>query len=114
MLDALVAPRALFVTGNPSQVWLGSRSFFVCTEAAIKTYDTLGIDDRIGFNNLADHGHCATESAIDSEMGTYINKFLLGQTGLNTVIRDNDASVATVNYSQWTSWWGTTNAVLGP
>jgi autotransporter-associated beta strand protein len=114
MLDALVAPRALFITGNPSQVWLGSRSFFVCSEAAIKTYDVFGLDDRIGFNNLADHGHCATESAIDSEMGIYINKFLQGQTNLNSVIRDNDASVAGVNYSQWTSWWGTTNPVLGP
>lgn len=128
MLDALVAPRALFATGNASQVWLGTRSCYCTCRAAQRVYDNFGLDDRFGFNLDGDHSHCATTANVDANMGAYINKFLLGQTNANTVIRSYPASFDDpsmtnapptyptnyVNYTQWTSWWGTTNPVLGP
>jgi autotransporter-associated beta strand protein len=116
MLDSLVAPRALFMTGNPSQIWLGSASFYVCSQAAIRVWNNFGLSDRVGYNNDQDHAHCATQSSIDAEMGTYINKFLLLQTNLNSVIRDDGTYYTNglPNAGQWTTWWGTTNAILGP
>ncbi|HLX94105.1 MAG TPA: autotransporter-associated beta strand repeat-containing protein [Verrucomicrobiae bacterium] len=128
MLDALVAPRALFVTGNPSQVWLGSRSCYCCCRAVQQVYDTFGLDNRFGFNLDGDHAHCATTTNVDANMAAYINTYLLQSNSVNTVIRSYPASFddpsATnspptfptnyVDYAQWTSWWGTTNPVLGP
>jgi hypothetical protein len=116
MLDALIAPRALFATGNPSQIWLGSASFYVCSQAAIRVWNNFGLSDRIGYNNDQDHGHCSTQSAIDSQMGAYINKFMLGSNSVNTVIRDDGTYYTNglPNAGQWTTWWGTTNPVLGP
>ena len=50
MLCAMVAPRALFATGNDGQVWLGTPSTYVCCKAVEQIYDTFGISDRFGYN----------------------------------------------------------------
>ena len=114
MLCAMVAPRALFATGNPDFTWLGNPSCYVNCRAVERIYDTFGISDRFGFNIIGGHNHCATTASIDSEMGAFINKFLLGQTNVNTLIRDYPAAYSSINYGSWSAWWGTTNAVLGP
>jgi hypothetical protein len=57
---------------------------------------------------------CATTASIEAEMGAFLDKFMLGNTNVNTVIRDYPGSYSSINYSSWTAWWGTTNAVLGP
>ncbi len=115
MLDALVAPRALFASDNPDYTWLGNPSCYVCSKAVEQIYGNFGLTNRFGYNIVGGHAHCSTTSTIDSEMGAFINKFLLGQTNVNTVIRDVDPTITnTVDYSRWTSWWGTTNAVFGP
>jgi len=114
MLAAMIAPRALFSTGNPDYTWLGNPSCYVCCKAIERIYSTFGIADRFGYNIQGGHAHCSTTSAIDSEMGVFINKFLLGQTNLNSYIRDFSDSYSNINYSRWTAWWGSTNAVFGP
>jgi fibronectin type 3 domain-containing protein len=114
MLCAMVAPRALFATGNPDYTWLGNPSCFVCCKAVERIYDTFGISDRFGYNIMGGHAHCSTLTTIDNEMGAFINKYLLGQTNVNTLIRDFPSSYSTIDYSSWTAWWGTTNAVFGP
>ena len=76
-LCAMIAPRALFATGNDGQVWLGTPSTFVCCKAVEKIYATLGLSDRFGYNLIGNHAHCATTATIDTEMGAFINKFLL-------------------------------------
>jgi hypothetical protein len=115
MLDALVAPRALFCSGNPDYVWLGNPSCYVCSKAVEQIYDNFGLSDRFGYNIIGSHSHCATTSSIDQEMGAFINKFLLQSNSVNTLIRDvNGTSTNGVNAGQWTAWWGTTNPILGP
>jgi hypothetical protein len=121
MLCALVAPRALFATGNDGQVWLGTPSTYVCCLAVEKIYGTFGISDRFGFNIIGNHAHCATTASIDNEMAAFVNRFLLSSNNVNTLIRDypTNNGVMVNNYgtipaASWTSWWGTTNAVLGP
>jgi len=112
MLDALVAPRALFVSGNPDYTWLGNPSCYVCCRAVEQIYGTFGIPDRFGYNILGGHAHCSTTTTIDNEMGAFINKFLLDQTNVNTLIRDYDSSYSTVDYGTWYSWWGQANYVV--
>jgi hypothetical protein len=114
MLDALVAPRALFVSDNPDFTWLGNPSCYVCSRAVEQIYNNFGLADRFGYNIVGGHNHCSTTSTIDSEMGAFITKYL-GQTNVNTFIRDVDLTISnTVNYARWTQWWGTTNPVLPP
>ena len=114
-LMAMVAPRALFATDNPDFIWLSNPSCYVSCKAAEQVYSSFGIADRFGYNIVGAHGHCATTTTINNEMAAFINKFLLGQTNANTLIRDVDANITnTVNFARWTQWWGTTNAVLPP
>jgi autotransporter-associated beta strand protein len=115
LLDALVAPRALFCSGNPDYVWLGNPSCYVCSKAVEQIYGNFGLSDRFGYNIIGGHAHCSTTANIDSEMGAFINKFLLQSNSVNTLIRDVDGtSTNGVNAGQWTAWWGTTNPILGP
>jgi hypothetical protein len=107
MLCALIAPRALFATGNPNYLWLSNPSAYVCDRATEKVYDTWGIGDRFGFNIIGGHPHCATTPDIDSEMGAFINKFLLGQTNANTNVRDYPSDYSGIDHARWTAWWGT-------
>jgi hypothetical protein len=114
-LMAMVAPRALFATGNPDFTWLGNPSHYVACKAAEQVYSNFGIADRFGYNIVGGHGHCATTTTINNEMGAFINRFLLSSNSVNTVIRDVDPNIVnTVNFARWMQWWGTTNAVLPP
>jgi autotransporter-associated beta strand protein len=112
-LMAMVAPRALFATDNPDFVWLSNPSAYVSCKATEQVYTGFGISDRFGYNIVGGHNHCSTTTTIDSEMGAFINKFLLGQTNANTLIRDVDPNIVnTVDFARWTVWWGSTNAIL--
>lgn len=110
-LAALVAPRALFVSGNPGYTWLGNPSCYVNCRAVEQVYNTFGIPDRFGFNIVGNHAHCATTTNIDNEMAAFVNKFLLDQTNVNTLIRDYDSSYNSIDYANWYQWWGANNYV---
>jgi fibronectin type 3 domain-containing protein len=113
MLDAMIAPRALFTTDNPDYGWLGNPSCYVACKAAERVYTNFGIADRFGYNIIGGHSHCSTTATIDNEMAAFVNKFLLGQTNVNTLIRDVDPTITnSIDYARWTAWWGTTNAVF--
>jgi autotransporter-associated beta strand protein len=129
-LCAMVAPRALFATGNDGQIWLGTPSCFVVQKAVEQIYNTFSISDRFGYNLIGDHAHCATVTNLDSEMSQFVNKFLLRSNNVNTLIRDyptptnpihmqyytNGVMVDDYNKipaANWTAWWGTTNPIIG-
>jgi hypothetical protein len=111
-LMAMVAPRALYCTGNTDYTWLSNPSAYVCGEAAGKIYQTLGIADRFGFNVDGGHTHCAFPSDQESDVQYFLNKFMLGQTSLSQTNRTAPASYSTIDYARWTAWWGTTNGVF--
>jgi hypothetical protein len=114
MLEALVAPRALYATGNTDYTWLGNPSCYVCGQATARIFSTLNIADRYGFNVDGGHSHCAFPSDQENDLGYFLNRFMKGTNTLSQTIRTSPASYSTINYSQWTTWWGTTNPVLGP
>jgi hypothetical protein len=109
-LMAMVAPRALFVIGNPSQVWLAEESGYVSCRAAKRVWDTFGISDRMGFSFVTDHGHCQLPDSEKPEVGAFVDKFLLGDTTANTNI--STTTFKDVDYLRWTYWWGSGEAVF--
>src|SRR5262249_17262736 len=67
MLCALVAPRALYVTGNTGYLWLSNPSCYVNSEAVAKTYKALGIEDRFGYCVNGGHPHCNFPASQEPE-----------------------------------------------
>jgi hypothetical protein len=108
-LMAMVAPRALLETGNTDYYWLSNRSNYISARATQQIYNALGIGDRFGFYIDSGHAHCATLPAEAPAIAAFVNKFMLGQSNV-----DSDVEVApypTLDYQRWTWWWG--NGLLG-
>ena len=103
-LDAMVAPRALYVTGNTDYTWLGNPSCLVCSLVCRQIYSTLGITDRFGFNVDGGHSHCAFPPDQTNDLAYFLDKFMLGKTNLSSVV-----GTSGVSYSRWIQWWGTAN-----
>jgi hypothetical protein len=113
-LLAMVAPRALFATGNPDgAVWLSNPSCYVSCKAAQRVYETFGISDRFGYNINGGKSHCALTADVISDVGAFLDKFLMGNTSVNTITNRHFPSTYTnINDSRWTAWWGSANAVF--
>ncbi|HLX68280.1 MAG TPA: DUF4082 domain-containing protein [Verrucomicrobiae bacterium] len=111
-LDAMVAPRALYVTGNTDYTWLGNPSCYVCSKAAQQIFNTLGIPDRFGFNVDGGHSHCAFPNDQTNDLAYFLNKFMSGNTNLSSVVATYPGSYAGITYGRWTAWWGTGNPVF--
>jgi hypothetical protein len=126
-LMAMIAPRALLETGNTEFYFLSNGSNYVASRATQRIYDTLGIGDRFGFYLDGNHNHCATLPAESPVIASFVNKFMLGQSSVNTNVHvfPNPADTVdygypivvaggnyayffpTINYRRWTDWWGT-------
>jgi hypothetical protein len=110
MLMAMVAPRALLVTGNPDYEWLADPSGYVSSRATQRIYKTLGIEDRFGFSIIAGHPHCQVPAAQVPEIEAFVDKFMLGLDSVDTHVTTNP--YPEMDYKRWTAWWGTGNPVL--
>ncbi len=103
-LMAMVAPRALFLLGNPDYVWLADESGYVSCRAAHEVWKNFGIADRFGFSIVGNHGHCMLPDSERPEIEAFVDKFMLGDSTVNTNITTNP--YPSVNYSRWIEWWG--------
>ncbi len=104
-LMAMVAPRALLVTGNTDYLWLANPSCYVSARAAKEVYKTFGISDRMGFYIDGKHNHCAIPTSQRPALEAFVDKFLLGKTAVNT----DTVSIhpyPELDYQGWYSWWG--------
>jgi len=109
-LMAMVAPRALLCFGNPDYVWLADESGYVSCRAAHRVWENFGIADRMGFSIVGGHGHCSLPNSERPELEAFVDKFLLGDTTVNTNISTNPYEY--VDYTSWTDWWGKGNPVF--
>ena len=104
-LMAMVAPRALFVIGNPDYVWMADESGYTSCEAAKRVWENFGIEDRFGYSFVRDPNHCFPFNADHRpRVEAFVDKFLLGNAAANT-----DIAVHTFDYvipTYWTEWWG--------
>lgn len=110
MLNALVAPRALFVSGNKDYEWLSNKSMYVNSKATQQIYNTLGISDRFGYILTEGHGHCAYPTAELEQLEYFLDKFMKGQTELSKNIEVYPADYAEIEHEIWYNWWGTGEA----
>ncbi|WP_157530691.1 T9SS type A sorting domain-containing protein [Hymenobacter norwichensis] len=109
-LMAMIAPRALLVTGNTDFEWLANPAAYVSARAAHEVWKTFGVGDRFGFYIDGGHGHCAIPGTQLPAVEAFVDKFMLGNTNVNTDITVNPYPL--VNYQRWYQWWGTNNPVL--
>lgn len=99
---AMVAPRALFVLGNPDMEWLADESGYVACKAAQEVWKALGVPDRFGFSKVGGHAHCQLPNSQRPEVGAFVEKFLLGKDSTNTNISTNPGYSA--DLSRWITW----------
>ncbi|PJJ59927.1 glucuronyl esterase domain-containing protein [Hymenobacter chitinivorans] len=109
-LMAMIAPRALLVTGNTDFEWLANPSAYVSARAAHEVWKTFGIGDRFGFYIDGGHNHCAIPTTQRPAVEAFVDKFLVGNTSVNTNIMVHP--YPQLNYQRWYQWWGTNNPVL--
>jgi len=100
-LMAMVAPRALLVTGNPDMEWLADESGHVGSMAAQEVWKALGVPDRFGFSIVAGHDHCVVPESQIPELESFIERFLLGDTTANT---DISTSPYNTDLTPWITW----------
>jgi hypothetical protein len=92
MIEGLVAPRALLVIENTSQVWLGNVSTFNDSVAANMIWQGLGIADHMGVTQVGDHAHCMWNGSQQAQLDAYVQKFLIGGGIADTNILQTDAA----------------------
>lgn len=110
-LMAMIAPRALLVTGNTNYMWLANPSCYVASVATKQVYKTLGISDRFGFYIDGGHNHCAIPEMQRPAVEAFIDKFLLGKTNTNT----DTVTIhpyPNIDHERWYKWWGTGKPVF--
>ena len=100
-LMAMIAPRALLVTGNPDYEWLADESGHVASKAAHEVWKALGVPDRFGFSIVGGHTHCELPQSQRPEVRAFVNKFLLGDNKANTNIA---TSPYNPDFSRWITW----------
>ncbi|HVN49731.1 MAG TPA: hypothetical protein VMU30_13030, partial [Bacteroidota bacterium] len=100
-LMAMVAPRALYVTANPSYIHLSNPSCDVCSRACAQVYSALGIPDRFNWSIVGNHTHCAVPDTQVTEIGKLVDKFLLGK---DSVVANYADSPYSIDLSPWITW----------
>ena len=105
-LAAMICPRALLMLGNPDFVWLADPSAYVSMNGAIKVWEQFGIDDRVGYSIVANHGHCQLPEIQYPEVEAYIDRFLLGKENQDTKVRIAPESYKDIDLNYWIGWWG--------
>ena len=107
-LMAMVAPRALLITGNTGFEWLANPSAYVSARATQEVYKAFDIEDRFGFYIDGDHNHCAVPETQTPAMKAFVDKFLFEDTTADTDIHVNPYG-NTVDYMSWIEGWADTN-----
>lgn len=99
-LAGLVAPRGLYATENDID-WLGPVSTTGAMKVGRLIYKAAGVPDGMGFSLVGGHAHCAFPSAQQSELNSFIDKYLLRGSSSTANIEDSNQNV---NVADWITW----------
>ncbi len=81
----MVAPRGLFVMGNPHIVNLAPRSEHVAVVAGKEIYEALGVAQNLTYvSNIQDGAHCVFRNEFVAPLQQNIRKFLKGENNATT------------------------------
>ena len=100
-LMAMVAPRALLVTGNTDYTWLSNRSAYVSARAAQEAYRELGVGERFGFYIDGGHAHCNVPAVERPVIEAFVDRFLLG---LNANTNVEIHPYPDLDFQGWMPW----------
>jgi hypothetical protein len=103
MIEGLVAPRALLVIENTSQVWLGNLSTYNDSMAAHTIWEALRVPDAMGVSQIGDHNHCVWNGSQQAEVTAYVQKFLIGGGTASTSVLKTDGGYA-FDKATWAPW----------
>jgi hypothetical protein len=104
MVASLCAPNALLFIENTTHYWLCVQSCWTTGNIAHKTWEALGIPDKMGFSGVGQgHAHCAFPASQQPDVDAYVQKFLVGGGTADTNIMYNDGGM-TFNEAQWINW----------
>jgi hypothetical protein len=103
MIEAMVAPRALLIIENTSQVWLGNVSTYNDSMAAHLVWEALGVPDKMGVSQIGDHNHCEWNGSQQPEVTAFVQKFLVGGGTADTSVLKTDGSY-TFDRTTWVDW----------
>ena len=98
-----MAPRALLIIENTSQVWLGNMSTYNNSMAAHTIWEALGIPDKMGVSQVGDHMHCMWNGSQQAEVTAYVQKFLIGGGTASTSVLKTDGGYA-YDKATWQPW----------
>ena len=84
MLVAMVAPRPLLIIDNAGQEWLGEVPSNYCGQASKEVYDALGVSENYTYSQEGNHTLCTLPNGQYDEVKDFINKFLVGKSGIKT------------------------------
>jgi hypothetical protein len=91
----MIAPRGLFVMGNPHIVNLAPRSENITVQAGAEIYRALGARDNISYSsNTANGNHCSFREEFVPLLQQNLRKFLLHDASAATGALDAHANVA--------------------
>jgi len=103
-LLALVAPRAVYVIGNPDMEYLGSKAGYISCLAAKEVWKALGVPDRMGFGYIGGHFHCTNVPEQNrSDLEKFVLKFLLDDQSVDTedIAEYGGSTPGTDKYITW-------------
>ncbi|KAF8198342.1 hypothetical protein K438DRAFT_1759712 [Mycena galopus ATCC 62051] len=105
LLMGMVAPRALFVIDNIGYDWLGPFASYGAMVAARTIWTAMGVPTAMGFSQAANHSHCVFPSTQQAELSAFVNKYLLGQSTVNTNFTDTAGNYQfVIPNAQWAPW----------
>ena len=103
MIEGLVAPRALLIIENSSQVWPGNVSTYDDSVAGHAIWEALGMPDKMGVSQIGVHSHCMWNGSQQAEVTAYVQKFLIGGGTASTNVIKTDGGYAH-DQATWAPW----------
>jgi hypothetical protein len=101
----MIAPRGLFVMGNPAIVNLAPRSEHVTVLAGAQIYSALGVAENISYSSNTTNGtHCAFRQEFAPLLQQNLRKFLKKDATATTGTIDPDARVAAELGAEDVAW----------
>ena len=100
-LIGMIAPRAFLAFGNPDYEWLGDPAGYVSVMAAHEIWKAMGVGDRFGFDFAAGHMHCSAAKSQSDAVKAYVDKFIRGKDGKQSL----DGHPGNIDASSWYSDW---------
>ncbi|KAF7309716.1 hypothetical protein MIND_00343400 [Mycena indigotica] len=105
MLIGMVAPRALFAIDNLGYDWLGPFSSYGALVAGRTIWQAMGVADKMGFSQAANHTHCVFPSEQQGQLNAFVDRFLLGQDVSTANITTTAGTYSfVVPNAEWAPW----------